>query len=80
MTLGYILKLGLKIRSTNVKAQKIDGSTLKTFEMVLVNFQIENTLWRAWFFLKTFLLANLNIKVVLRMPFLTFSNANIKFA
>ena len=50
MTLGYASKLGLKIRSTNVGAQKIDSSTLKTFRMVLVSFQVENTLERARFF------------------------------
>ena len=38
MTLRYILKLGLKIYSTNVKVQKIDGSILKTFKIVLASF------------------------------------------
>ena len=38
ITLGYTLKLGLKARHTNVGAQKIDGSTLKTFGMVLASF------------------------------------------
>ena len=77
---GYILKLGLKIRLTNVKAQKIDGSTFETFEIVLASFQIENTLEKTQFFSKIFLLADLSVEVVLRMPFLTLSNANIKFA
>ena len=80
MTPGYASKLGLKIRPTNVGAQKIDGSTLKTFGMVLASFQVEDTLKRAQFFQKRFLLADLSIKVVLGMPFLTFSNANVKFA
>ena len=38
MTLGYILKLGLKIRFINVGVQKINGSTFNTFEIVLVSF------------------------------------------
>ena len=80
ITLEYILKLGLKVCPTNIGAQKIDGSTLKTFEMVLASFQVENTFGSARFFQKTFLLADLNIKVVLGMPFLTFSNVDIKFA
>ena len=39
MTLRYALKLGLKVRSIDVGAQKIDNSILETFEMVLANFQ-----------------------------------------
>ena len=38
MTPGYALKLGLKVRPTDVGAQKIDGSTLETFGMVLASF------------------------------------------
>lgn len=37
-TLVYVLKLDLQVRYTNVKAQKIDGSTLKTFDQVLASF------------------------------------------
>ena len=80
MTLGYTLKLSLKVRFTNVEAQKINGSNLKTFGMVLASFQVEDTLRTTRFFQETFLLTDLNIKVVLGMPFLTLSNANIKFA
>ena len=35
MTSAYALKLGLRVYHTNVKTQKIDGSTLQTFEMGL---------------------------------------------
>ena len=80
MTPGYASKLGLKVRFIDIRAQKIDGSTLKTFGMVLASFQVKNTLGRARFFQETFLLADLSIEVVLRMPFLTLSNADIKFA
>ena len=74
------MKLGLKVRLTNVRAQKIDGFTLETFEMVLASFQMKNKLGRPRFFQKTFLLANLSVKLVLRIPFLSLSNANIQFA
>ena len=80
MTPGYASKLGLKIRPIDVGAQKIDGSTLLTFGMVLASFRVEDMLGRARFFQETFLLADLSIKVVLQIPFLTFSNANIQFA
>ena len=50
MALAYASKLALKVHPTNVKAQKIDGSILKTFEMVLASFQIEDKLKKSQFF------------------------------
>ena len=47
--------------------------------MVLASFQMEDKLERIWFFQETFLLADINMEVVLGMPFLTFSNADIQF-
>ena len=38
MTPKYASKLGLKARHINVGAQKIDGSPLETFGMVLASF------------------------------------------
>ena len=34
----YVEKLGLKTSKTNVEVQKIDGSILKTFGIVIVDF------------------------------------------
>ena len=51
---AYASKLGLKVRLTNVGAQKIDGSTLQTFGMGLVSFQVEDKLGRARSFQETF--------------------------
>ena len=79
MTLAYASKLGLRVRHTDVGAQKIDGSTLQTFGMVLANFQVEDKLGRTRFFQETFLLADISAEVVLGMPFLTFSNADVQF-
>ena len=42
MTSAYTAKLSLKVRKTNIGAQKIDGSTLETFGMVLADFQVED--------------------------------------
>lgn len=50
MTAAYVLKLGFKICSTDVKAPKIDGFTLEIFKMVLASFQIEDSLKKARFF------------------------------
>ena len=57
----------------------IDGSTLETFGMVLANFQVKDKLGRARFFQETFLLADISAEVVLGMPFLTLSNADVQF-
>ena len=38
MSPAYIEKLSLKIRKTNIGAQKIDGFTFEIFEMVIANF------------------------------------------
>ena len=77
MTSGYTLKLGLQIYRINFGAQKIDSSTLKTFGIVLVDFQIEDKLERARFFQKTFLLADINMEVVLSISFPILSNADV---
>ena len=79
MTPAYASTLGFQVQRTNIRAQKIDGFTLKTFGIVLASFQVEDKLGRARFFQKTFLLANINTEVVLDMSFLTLSNADIQF-
>lgn len=38
MTLIYVLKLNLKVCYTNIEAQKINGSILKLFKIVLASF------------------------------------------
>lgn len=50
MTLAYVAKLGLKAQKIDIRIQKIDGSTLNTFGMVLADFQVEDKLGRTWFF------------------------------
>ena len=80
MTLAYASKLGLKVRPTDVRAQKIDGSTLKMFGMVQTSFQVEDKLGRSRYFQKTFLLTDISVEVVSEIPFFTLSNVNIQFA
>ena len=48
--------------------------------MVIAAFQVKDKFGRARFFQETFLLANTSMEVVLGMPFLTLSNADIQFA
>ena len=80
MTLAYTKKLGLRTQKTDLRAQKIDGSLLKTYEMVIAAFQVRDKLGKARFFQETFLLADTSMEVVLEMLFLIFSNADIQFA
>ena len=77
MTSAYTKQLGLQTRKTNVWTEKIDDSLLRTYEIVIAIFQIRNKLGKVLFFQKTFLLTNTSIKILLKMLFLTFSNANI---
>ena len=79
MTPAYAVKLSFKVRKTDIGAQKIDGSTLNTFKMILIDFQVKDKLGRAQFFQKTFLLANISAEIVIGMLFLILSNTNVQF-
>ena len=59
MTPAYASKLYLMVYHTKVGAQKIDGSTLEIFGIVLANFQVEDKLGKARFFQEIFLLADI---------------------
>lgn len=48
--------------------------------MTIASLQVKDKLKRACFFWETFLVVNTSMKVVLKMPFLNFSNVDIRFA
>ena len=77
---AYTKKLGLRVRQTDVEAQKIDRSHLDTFGMIIAGFSLQDKLGKVRFFQETFLVADTRMEVVLGMPFLTLSNADIRFA
>ena len=79
MNLDFARKLGLKIWKTNIGAQKIDGSTLETFEMVIADFQIGDNNNRPRFFQETFLVADTKFEMILGLLFLKISNADVSF-
>ncbi len=79
MSQAFAHQLGLKICKTNVGAQKIDGTTLKTYEMIISTFSVSNKDGRERFFEESFLLADIKSDIVLGILFLTMSNANIDF-
>ena len=72
-------KLGFKTQKTNIGAQKIDGFTLETFGIVIADFRVENKSCRPRFFWETFLVADTKFEVILGMPFLKISNADVAF-
>ncbi len=80
MTPAYAKELGLTIQNTSVGAQKIDCLLLETYGMASARFSIQDSLGRVWFFEETFLLADTSMEMVLRMPFLSFSNVDVEFA
>ena len=75
----YIKKLGLHIQKTNVGAQKIEGSALKIFGMIIADFQVKDKGGKPRFFQETVLVTNIKFEVILRMLFLKISNANMAF-
>ncbi len=79
MSQTFVQLLGFKIRKTYVEAQKIEGTTLETYEMVVSTFSVSDKDRRERFFEESFLLANVRPDIVLGKPFLTMSNANVDF-
>ncbi len=79
MTPAYAKKLGLTTRKTSIGAQKIDGSPLETYGMVLASFSLKDSLRRARFFEEIFLLTDTSMELVLGMPFLALNNADFQF-
>ncbi len=75
----FAQQLGLKIRKTNVRAQKIDGTTLETYQMVVSTFFMSNKDGKERFFEESFLLADVKPNILLGMLFLTINNANVDF-
>ena len=73
----YVQKLELKIRKTNIRAQKIDGSDLKTFGIVFTDFLVEDKASRPRFFQEIFLVANTKFEMILGMSFLKINNADV---
>ena len=78
--LSFAKRLGLSIRLIDIGTQKIDGTTLDTHGMVVAACSVMNKANQVRFFEKTFIVANVNPKVVLRIPFLTLSDANNDFS
>ena len=65
------------MQATNVSAQKIDDTTLETYGMMVAAFSVTDQADKVRFFEKSFLVANVSPDMVLKMLFLTLSDADI---
>ena len=79
MNQTFVSQLGFRIQKTNVGARKIDGTTLKTYKMVVSSFfLLDKDGWKR-FFKESFLLTDVKPGIVLGMCFLIMSNADVDF-
>lgn len=79
MTPAYAIKLGFITQKSSIRAQKIDDFILVTYEIVIVEFLVQDKLGKVQFIEETILLADTSMKVVLGILFLIFSNTDIRF-
>ena len=79
MSQVFTFQLSLKIQKTNVKVQKIDSNTLKTYKMVVSTFFVLDINSRERFFEESFLLTDVKPDIILGILFLTINNAHVDF-
>lgn len=60
MTLIYTSKLDFIIPKTDIKAQKIEGSTFTIYRIVIIGFLLQDNFKKIRFFEKIFLLADIS--------------------
>lgn len=66
MSQAFAFQLGIKIRKTNIRDQKINNITLETNKIVVSTFSIFNKDNKKKFSEKSFLLANVKLDIVFR--------------
>ena len=79
MHLAFVKRLGLVIQTTNVGTQKINGTTLETYKMMILVFSVIDQVDKVTFFEKTFLVANVSPDMVFGIPFLSLSDEDVDF-
>lgn len=67
MQANFARKYSLHIWKTDVGTQKINGSRLETFDMVIASILLDDKDRKSWFFEKTFLLGNISMNIALEM-------------
>ena len=79
MSQAFAHQVDFTIWKTNVGVQKINNTTLETYAIVVSTFFVLDKNGKERFLEESFLLADVKPKIVLGMPFLTMSNADIDF-
>lgn len=75
----FTKELRLLIKPIGVRTQEIDGITLDTYRIVVATFLLTNKANQEKFFKEKFLVANVSLKVVFKIFFLTLNSINIDF-
>lgn len=76
---SFARKFGVRIRKTDISAQKVDGSRLQTFGIVIASFLMKNKDRKSRFFDKTFLLVDISMDVTFEIFFFILSNVDVNF-
>lgn len=76
---NFAKEQGLSVRLIYVEAQKINGTMLNIYKIVVTAFLVTDKMDQVRFFEKTFLVTNVSLEVVHRMLFLTLSIVQIDF-
>lgn len=79
ITHAFAARFDFSPQSIDINLQKIDGSALKTYGIVITGFSIKDKSDRIRFFKETYLLADTIMKVVLGMFFLTLNSVDVHF-
>ena len=75
----FVKELGLPIKPTEFEVQKIDGTMLDIYEIIVAVFLVMDKANQVRFFKEILLVANVSLEVVFRMLFLTLNSADIDF-
>ena len=75
----FARELGLSIRTTDIWAYKIDGTTLDTYGIVIAVFSLKDKANLVRFFKETFLVTNISLEIVFGMLFLNLTRVYIDF-
>lgn len=79
MNPAFAQMLSFALTPTNIEAQKIVKSLLRTYKIVSTSFSLQNSCRKVRFFEQTYFLTDTYMEIVLGMLFLLLSNADIKF-
>lgn len=76
---SFVKKPSFHIWKIDIRAYKIDSSTLKTFGIVIASFLVNDKKKKSQFFEMTGLLADISIDIALEISLLTLSNTKVNF-